>query len=89
MNEPRYYVYDSQATSFDPKNTAINPRYWVVDRTTNLPVDEYTSKRAAQMAASFETKQDKIHDASTCAICRADVLDYGTWTPADHPKAHF
>lgn len=48
MSTPRYRFHDSQATSPNPRNTAINPRYWVVDLTTNRPIDEFTSAKAAR-----------------------------------------
>lgn len=49
QTEPRYYVFDRAATQaadlthFSP----ANPRYWVIDRFTATPVDEFASKRAA------------------------------------------
>jgi hypothetical protein len=50
----RYYVHDTQAhiAREMQRNTAINPRYWVVDSATHLPVDEATTKRVAQMSAA-------------------------------------
>lgn len=42
----RYWVYDrkvSDLTTF----SATNPRYWIVDSTTNLPVDEVSTKSTA------------------------------------------
>jgi hypothetical protein len=58
-NPKRYYVHDTQGhiASHMQRNTAINPRYWVIDRTTNLPVDEATTKRVAIMAASDLNKE--------------------------------
>jgi hypothetical protein len=50
MTEPRYYVFDRKRgdlTTF----SAVNSRYWVIDRRTGSPVDEYTTKRAAEAAA--------------------------------------
>lgn len=47
---PRFTVYDrkvSDLTTF----SAVNPRYWVIDSTTNRRVDEFSSKTAATMAA--------------------------------------
>lgn len=49
----RYYVLDrakSQATSLT-SYSALNERFWIIDRTTNLPVDEATSRYAARLAA--------------------------------------
>lgn len=51
MTEKRFYVFDRQVGTLT-RWSSINCRYWVVDRTTNLPVDEYTTKRPASMAAS-------------------------------------
>ena len=50
---PRYYVHDTQGhiASHMQRNTAINPRYWVIDRTTNLAVDEATTKHFATLLA--------------------------------------
>jgi hypothetical protein len=50
--ESRFYVCDRRI-----RGTAINPRYWVVDRMTNLPVDEFATKRAAlDTARELNTK---------------------------------
>ena len=49
-SEPRFYVHDRAVGPLD-RFSAINPRYWVIDRTTGLAVDEFTSKRAATETA--------------------------------------
>jgi hypothetical protein len=48
--EEPYWVADRKQgplTTF----SAINPRYWVIERATNSKVDEYTSKKAADLHA--------------------------------------
>lgn len=48
----RYRVYDSQATAAYPRNTPINPRYWIIDAEKgNEVVDQFVSKRAATLTA--------------------------------------
>lgn len=91
QTEARYYVHDRGAGQAAHLHhfSSFDCRYWIVDSTTNLPVDEFTTKRAAQSTASLMNRQDRIHDRTTCAICRADVADLGVCTPADHPKAEF
>lgn len=53
VREHRYYVLDRQAGREASlcNWSAINCRYWVMDRLTGTYVDELTSKRAATMAA--------------------------------------
>lgn len=56
--EARFYVYDrkvSHLTNF----SAVNPRYWIIDRTTGSAVDELTSATAARLTA-----RDMNKDAS-------------------------
>jgi len=60
MTETRYIGHDRHAVTaahLRPKSTWLNPRYWVIDTTTNLPVDEATTKRAAQMAAAHLNRE--------------------------------
>lgn len=60
--EPRFYVYDraERQDSSLSRWSAVNCRYWIIDRTTNLPVDETTTKRGAVLAAKglLEAERD-------------------------------
>jgi hypothetical protein len=55
-NEKRYYVHDRKVSDLS-RFSAVNVRYWVIDRTTNLPVDEGSTKRSAQMGADLLNSQ--------------------------------
>lgn len=60
-NAPRYSVYDrkvSDLTTF----SAVNPRYWVIDSQNNLPVDSFSSKRAATDTADWMN----VNEVSRC-----------------------
>jgi hypothetical protein len=48
--EARYYVYDRKVSDLT-KFSAVNPRYWVMDRTTGKAVDEFSSATAARLTA--------------------------------------
>ncbi len=54
-NTPKRFVVHSIPENYT--RTVRNP-HWVVDTTTNLPVDEYSSKRAAQQDAKFRNEQE-------------------------------
>ena len=45
-NPPRFYVHDRKVGDLTVIS-AINPRFWVIDRTTGKMVDEFVSKAAA------------------------------------------
>lgn len=52
MSNNRYRIHDAQehiSSMLRPKNTWLNPRYFIVDNETNQIVDESTSKRALQL----------------------------------------
>lgn len=51
--ESRFYVFDRGATQTRELHrfSAVNPRYWVLDRTTGLSVDECQTKRGAADSA--------------------------------------
>lgn len=55
--EARYYVFDRKVSDLT-KFSAVNPRYWVIDRTTNLRIDELSSKKAAQMSADYSNQYE-------------------------------
>mgnify|MGYP001560386166 CR=1 FL=1 len=50
QQEPRYYVrdkFETQNPDLGGRKTMFDPRYLIIDRETNLPVDGCTTKRAA------------------------------------------
>ena len=60
---PRYYVHTVTSA------TGIGARtpHWVIDRTTGLMVDEFTSKKAAAMTAtSMNTEADDLTPDQDC-----------------------
>jgi hypothetical protein len=46
----RYRIHDSQRTVAASlrRNSAINPRYWVIDKTNGEVVDQFTTRDTAQ-----------------------------------------
>jgi hypothetical protein len=54
----RYWVYDRKVSDLT-KFSAVNPRYWVVDSTTNLDVDAFESKVAARGTADLLNLQER------------------------------
>lgn len=51
---PRYIVHTVLQSGV---GRTVREPYWVIDTTTNLPVDQYSSKRAAQLDAKFRNAQ--------------------------------
>ena len=50
VERDRYYVYDRKVSG-STRLSAINPRFWIIDSTTGLPVDEFTTKPPADATA--------------------------------------
>lgn len=67
--EPRYYVYDRKVSPLT-QFSAISLRYWVIDRTTNQAVDEFTSKAAANGTAR---DLNAIHELAIKAVHRLSI----------------
>lgn len=74
---PRFYVHTVLQSGV---GRAVSEPYWVVDRTTNLPVDQYSSKRAAALDAKDRNAALKADTAdattrtqlrATCPACFA------------------
>ena len=64
---PRYQVVDRWATTAShlrPKSTSVNPRYLVQNVETREFVDEFTTKRAAELTVrdlnAFERANDRM-----------------------------
>lgn len=49
--EKRYYVVDRKVGPADVHFNAENQRFWVIDRTTSFPIDEFTTRYGADRAA--------------------------------------
>jgi hypothetical protein len=78
--EPRYYVHTVTSIA-----RSIRTPHWVVDRTTNLPVDEFASKKAAQDEADYLNDEDPRPAPATDANGN-DI--WGLWAslPGRHDK---
>ena len=78
--EPRFYVHTVTSTS-----RTIRSPHWVVDRTTNLPVDEFASKKAARDTADY-LNDDYTDPAPATDAHGKDI--WGLWAslPGRHDK---
>jgi hypothetical protein len=54
---PRFVVRDRKLTEHLTVFTAINPRYQVIDTTTNEVYDELQSRKAADDTARFKNQE--------------------------------
>jgi hypothetical protein len=58
MTESRYYVHDRKVSDLQ-RFSAVNPRYWVMDRDANTYVDEFTTKRQAVLTTHALNQADR------------------------------
>jgi hypothetical protein len=59
----RYRVHDSQRSTAPGlrRNSAINPRYWVIDKMTGETVDAFTTRDTAQVICADMNREHRAN----------------------------